>query len=144
MTEVVVNKTDDLRAKVFEAEKIMFEMPQVELEHVDYFSHRVYARELHIPAGVTLTGKIHKYTNLNFLLKGEMIVKTEDGMIRVTAPYTVVSPPGTKRIAHAVTDCVWTTVHGTDSKDVDAIELHFVAETEQEYLAFASLKEIGV
>jgi hypothetical protein len=144
MTEVVIDKIDDLRAKVFGIEEVMSKMPQVELEHINYFSHRVYARELHIPAGVTLTGKIHKFTNLNFLLKGEMIVKTEDGIVRVVAPYTVVSPPGTKRIAHAVTDCVWTTVHGTDSKDVDAIELQFVAETEQEYLAFASLKEIGV
>lgn len=141
MTELLGTPID-LRAKVFEAEEVMRNMPQVELRHVDHFSHKVYARELHIPAGVTLTGKIHKYTNLNFLLKGEMVVKTEDGMVRVEAPHTIVSPPGTKRIAYAITDCIWTTVHGTDSTDVDDIELEFVVETEQEYLAFSALKEI--
>lgn len=114
----------------------MRDMPAIELPVVHHFSKGVYARELHIPAGTTLTGKIHKFENLNILSKGEMSVLTEDGIKRVSAPFTVVSPPGTKRIAYAHTDCIWTTIHGTESQDIDAIEIEFVVETEHEYLAF--------
>jgi len=53
--------------KVFAAEAFMKEQPQVELKVVHHFSKGVYARELHIPAGVILTGEIHKFKNLNIL-----------------------------------------------------------------------------
>src|SRR5258708_6261624 len=114
----------------------MREMPQVELKVVHYFSEGVYARELHIPAGVILTGEIHKFKNLNILSKGTIQVLTEDGMKEISAPFTVVSPEGTKRIARALTDCVWTTIHGTYDTDVNAIEKHFIAKSEQEWLEF--------
>src|SRR5882672_1659805 len=102
------------RDKVFSLEAVMKVMPQVELKVIHHFSKGVYARELHIPAGVTLVGEIHKFENLNILSQGTMIVTTEEGMKEVSAPFTVVSPPGTKRAAHTLTDCVWTTIHGTD------------------------------
>ena len=139
MTEV----TEITRDKVLRIEAEMFRMPQVELKHVDYFSKGVYARELHIPAGVTLTGKIHKYQNLNILSKGEMTVSTDEGMKRVSAPFTIVSPPGTKRVAYAHTDCIWTTIHGTDKQDVDQIELEFIAQSDTEYLEFCKQLQIA-
>jgi quercetin dioxygenase-like cupin family protein len=139
MTEVA----EITRDKVLRIEAEMFRMPQVELKHVDYFSKGVYARELHIPAGVTLTGKIHKYQNLNILSKGEMTVSTDEGMKRVSAPFTIVSPPGTKRVAYAHTDCIWTTIHGTDKQDVDQIELEFIAQSDTEYLEFCKQLQIA-
>lgn len=139
MTEVA----EVTRDKVLRIEAEMFRMPQVELKHVDYFSKGVYARELHIPAGVTLTGKIHKYQNLNILSKGEMTVSTDEGMKRVSAPFTIVSPPGTKRVAYAHTDCIWTTIHGTDKQDVDQIELEFIAQSDTEYLEFCKQLQIA-
>jgi len=142
MTEVA-EITKVTRNKVLKLEKEMARIPQVELKHVDYFSKDVYARELHIPAGVTLTGKIHKYENLNILSKGEMTVSTDEGMVRVSAPFTIVSPPGTKRVAYAHTDCIWTTIHGTSKRDVDQIELEFVAQSDTEYLEFCKQLQIA-
>jgi hypothetical protein len=127
-----------LRDKVFQAEAIMKEMPSAihltKLFH--YFAPGIYARELHIPAGITLTGKIHKYPQLNILSKGKISVLTEDGIKDVEAPFTVVSPAGTKRIAYAHTDCVWTTILNTSLKDVDAIEKEFTTDDENEWLEF--------
>ncbi len=123
------------RAKVFAIEEKMLEMRQVELRVEHYYSPGVYARELHIPAGILLTGRVHKYENMNILSQGEMSVSTEDGMKRIKAPCTVVSPPGTKRIALAHTDCVWTTILGTHETDPDVIDAHFTTNNEQEYLA---------
>jgi hypothetical protein len=121
------------REKVFALEALMKEQPQLDLKVVNYFSHGVYARELHIPAGTLLTGEIHKLENLNILSQGEMDVLTEDGVKRVKAPFTIVSPPGTKRIAFAHTDCIWTTIHGTFEKDVDKIKQIFIASSEEDY-----------
>lgn len=139
----VISKSN-MRDKVFAAENIMRKLPQVELKVIHHFSEGVYARELHIPAGVILTGEIHKFRNLNILSKGRIQVLTEDGMKEIEAPFTVVSPAGTKRIARALTDCVWTTIHGTDETDLDKIESHFIAKSEQEWLAYCGQQlELG-
>lgn len=116
----------------------MLEMPQVELPVRHIFSPGVYARELSIPAGVVLTGAVHKYEQLNILSKGSMRVLTEDGFRDVSAPFTVVSPAGTKRIALALTDCVWTTILATADTNVEQIEKDFVCKTEEEYLEWLS------
>lgn len=116
----------------------MLKMPQVQLPVRHHFSPGVYARELTIYAGHVLTGAVHKYTQLNILSAGTMRLLTDDGFRDISAPYTVVSPPGTKRIALALTDCVWTTILGTDLTDVGEIENHFVCKTPEEYLEWHS------
>lgn len=139
MSEVQTKQTDRAItiADVEAMEQTMLAMPQVEIKARHYFSHGVCAREITIPAGTRLTGRIHKYENLNVLTRGEMSVLTEKGFERVSAGFTVVSPPGTKRIALTHTECVWTTFLGTKSRDIEAIEAEFTAANEQEYLTFA-------
>jgi hypothetical protein len=132
----------DSRNKIYEWENIVKQHKQIELEVKHIFSHGVYARELHIPAGVILTGHVHKFENLNILSKGRISVLTEQGMIEVEAPFTIVSPPGTKRIAKAITDCIWTTIHGTFETDLNIIENSFIATTEQEWLEFSGANQL--
>jgi quercetin dioxygenase-like cupin family protein len=108
-------------------------LPPVEMKVVHHFSKGVYARELHIPKGTVLTGHIHKHQNLNIMSKGDMTVLTEDGPVRVQAPFTIVSPAGTKRAAYAHEDTIWTTVHGTDLTDVDEIEAAFICHDFDQY-----------
>jgi hypothetical protein len=135
-----------IRDKVFQAEAIMKTMPDARhltnLYH--YFTLGIYARELHIPAGMTLTGKIHKFPQLNILSKGRISVLTEDGIKEVEAPFTVVSPAGTKRIAYAHTDCVWTTILNTNETDPDLIEKLFTVDDENEWLEFAGLNQLSL
>lgn len=130
------------RIKVTEFENILKKYPQLELKVIHHFSKGVYARELHIPAGVILTGEIHKFTNLNILSKGRIQVLTENGMQEVEAPFTVVSPAGTKRVARALTDCVWTTIHGTDETDLNIIEKTFIAKSEEDFLEFCNIAQL--
>jgi hypothetical protein len=125
-----------MRAKVERLEVEMRQRPQVEVEPKHYFSDGVYAREITIPKDCLLTGKIHKYENLNILSKGDMSVLTESGVKRVQAPFTIVSPPGTKRIAYAHEESVWTTILRTDLTDPDDVEERFVCNTDAEYLEF--------
>lgn len=125
--------------KVLQLEAMMRDFTQIDIPVRHFFSPGVYAREISIPKGAIITGKIHKFAQLNILSKGELSVLTEDGIRRVSAPFTIVSPPGTKRIAYAHEDSVWTTVHGTDETDLGKIEKHFIADNEAEYLEYAKL-----
>lgn len=125
-----------MRAEVTRLEEFIRMGDQVEMPVTHHFAHGVYARELFIPKGTVLTGKIHKYSQVNIMSKGELSVLTETGVKRVKAPFTIVSPAGTKRIAYAHEDTVWTTVHGTKETDLEKIESHFIAQSEDEFLAF--------
>ena len=41
-----------------------------------YFSDGIYVREITIPAGMVIVGKIHKHRHPNFLIKGKVMVIT--------------------------------------------------------------------
>lgn len=130
------------RSRVFELEEAMRQaFPEMELPVKHHFAKGVYGRELFIPKNTMLTGKIHKYTQLNVLVKGDISVLTEDGVKRVQPPFVIVSPAGTKRAAFAHEDTIWLTVHGTEETDVDKIEHQFIAQTEVEYLDFCKALE---
>lgn len=140
----VLKGSNDLttRDKVFVLEAEMRKHPQLELPTKHYFSPGVYAREILIPKGTLLTGEIHKYAQLNILSHGEISVLTETGVQHVKAPFTVVSPPGTKRIAYAHTDCVWTTILHTFETDIEAIWHHFIAKDENDWLEFSNKHQL--
>lgn len=130
------------RTKINKLEALMKEYPQVELPVNHHFSKGLYARELHIFKGVLLTGKIHKYGQLNILAKGKMRISVGDKYMEIEAPYIVSSPPGTKRAALALEDCVWVTIHGTEETNLDLIEKEFIAQDEPEYLEFIDDKQL--
>lgn len=101
--------------------------PEMPLKHS--FAEGVYVREIFIPKGHTLTGKIHKHSHPNFLMSGEVIVVTEGlGREHLKAPLSIISLPGTKRAVHALEDTVWITVHVTNETDLDKIEDHVIAK----------------
>lgn len=136
----------DVRARVNAFENEARKVEQVELVTKHYFANGVYARELYIPAGVILTGKIHKYENLNIMSKGVLDVLIGDKVQRVTAPFTIVSPPGTKRIARAIEDTIWITLHSVDPTfsipELNLIEKHFVCDSEEEFLKFNNYNQL--
>ena len=78
------------------------------------FGCAMYGRELALPAGAIIVGKIHKYPVLNVLLKGQLVVVSETGRKHLTAPATYMSEPGVRRVGYVVEDCVWLNVLMTD------------------------------
>lgn len=128
--------------KVLAFEKLVRQYPQIDLKVTNYFSHGIYARQIDIPAGIILTGEIHKYSNLNILIKGKIKVSIADEIELIEAPYIIISPPGTKRIAQAITDCTWITIHGTFSTNLDDIREYFIATSYQEWLEFKNSNQL--
>lgn len=119
----------DLRKKILSMEAFMLEQPQVEIPVVHHFSPGIYAREITAPAGVMMTGMVHKFEHLNIMSKGEVSVLTEDGIKRLKAPCTFVSKPGTKRIGYVHEEMVWTTIHATTETDVAKLEAELVTKS---------------
>ncbi len=112
---------------------------QTELPLKHSFAPGVYAREMEIPAGTLLIGKIHKHRHHNFLMKGSIIVLTEtNGVELLQAPLMIVSEEGTQRIGYAITDTVWTTIHENkdNSEDLIAIEERTVVKNKAKYLEY--------
>lgn len=92
------------------------------------FAPGVYVREIFIPKGSVLTGKIHRHAHPNFLMKGEVIVVTEHkGREHLVAPVSMISQPGTKRAIMALEDTIWVTVHVTTETDLKKIEDYVIA-----------------
>ena len=101
-----------------------------------HFAPGLYMRELHIPAGLITTGKIHKYACLNILAKGRRSTLVDGHIEMVEAPHIHLSPPGIKRVSLTHEDSVWITVHATHLTDIDEIERALVCDTEEEYRTF--------
>ena len=103
------------------------------------FSSGIYVREITIPQGILLTGRIHKHDHPNFLLKGTVRVLTEDGGVEtLIAPVSMISAKGTKRALYTLTEVVWTTIHlnPTNTQDIDELEEEIVVDTYEQYDEF--------
>lgn len=90
---------------------------QVELAVTHRFIGGIYAREIHIPAGTLVAGRIHKREHLSVISMGvaEVVVDNvltgDTETVVYAAPLTFASPAGTKRMVLAISDVVWTTFH---------------------------------
>lgn len=100
------------------------------LKETHHFADGIYGRELFIPAGTVLTGKIHRHSTLNLLIQGDITVTTPEGMKRIQAPAVFVSAPGAKKAGYAHTDTIWVNVHPTKITDLAAIEAKFIVPEE--------------
>lgn len=110
-----------------ELEAAMRTVPTLEIEPVHRFAAGLYAREITIPAGTLLTGKIHRTQHLNIVSKGRMSVWSEGEELReIIAPFAFVAEPGTRRVGFAHEDTVWTTIHATAETDLDKLEAELI------------------
>lgn len=92
------------------------------LRHI--FTPGIYARQIVLPAGSILVGKIHREEHINFLESGHVKVFTEFGLLEeLRGPLLIVSKPGTKRTVHAIEETVWTTIHHNPDNLTDLVEL---------------------
>ena len=131
----------DPRSKILAMEEEMRKRPQLVIEPVHYFAHGLYAREITIPKGTLLTGKIHLSEHLNVISKGDISVMTDEGVKRIVAPATIISKPGIKRIGYAHEDTVWTTIHACSETDVEKIEAALVCDTFEQFEKALQSKE---
>lgn len=136
---------EKFRENIMRFEKALREIPDAFVGDTTYcplkhtFSEGLYIREIFIPMGTMLTGKIHKHQHPNFLMRGAVVVVTEEGgMEYLEAPLSMISEAGTKRAVIALEDTVWITIHlNLDNEtDLSVLEDHIIAKNFDEFESF--------
>jgi len=145
---MILKQDLELRTSIMKFEAMMMygvekgqikdETDKTELEHFftptdDDYGCSTYARQLFMPKGMVVVGKLHKKPHLTFLMKGTILVVSENGgRQRLTGPLTFVSPAGAKRVFYIEEDTILTTVHltkQTEEKDLDKVEEEVISPT---------------
>ena len=106
-----------IREKILGAERSMLADPERYDPACKAFPVRHFkapgmiARQMLLPKGGEIIGKIHKHAHLNQISYGHVCVVTEDGPKEIKGAHTFTSLPGTKRYVLALEDTLWTTFH---------------------------------
>jgi len=104
-----------------------------------------YARQMFIPKGTLIIGKIHRHQHLNFILKGRVSVSTEFGPQFFEGACMFVSEVGLKRAVYAEEDTVWVTVHMTKftgEENLAKMEAELIAPSYDDMGLIASVEEL--
>jgi hypothetical protein len=137
LQETGLSKRDAFRQLIEDVQGAIETMPDhlgahpFPLEHE--FADGIYRRTIHSPQGTLIVGFRHRFSHFFDLREGDISILTEDGPMRVQAPFTFCSPAGSKRIVYHHTDVVITTYHATISKDVAQIELELIEQDALEH-----------
>lgn len=107
------------------------------------FSEGVYIREMFMPQGGLVIGKLYKISHTWFLLSGDLEVATDEGTEYYIGPCYVNAPEGTKRVLHAVSDVIFVNVYPNPENitDTDKLEEILTCSSYKEYEEYKLLKE---
>lgn len=118
------------REKILALETQLAKLPQLPPEarpvrHI--FAPGLYLREIFLPAGVCVTGRIHKYDHAVMVLGDISVYSQDEGMVRITGCETFVSSAGVKRAVVTHANTWFTTIHAnpTNERDLDKLEALF-------------------
>lgn len=116
------------REKIQRLQETMLPMQTEQPEPRHFFAPGMYMRELVVPSGMLMVGKIHKHAHFLMVLKGKAEVISEFGRMVVEAGHLSVSPAGVKRVVLALEDTQFVTVHvnKNDSQDLQIIEAEHI------------------
>jgi mannose-6-phosphate isomerase-like protein (cupin superfamily) len=123
VTELSAAQLSDGQLRIYELEQITKQLPQVEMYTGHDFCAGVYARTLKIPAGVLLTGAMHKEESFFLVREGQLLVSSGDAAIQVGPGFMSITKPGEKRVGVALSDVVVTTFHANPQELRDEKEI---------------------
>tara|TARA_Y100000310_G_C20194050_1_gene583808 strand:- start:96 stop:605 length:510 start_codon:yes stop_codon:yes gene_type:complete len=121
--DIIKNTAQALKEKIESGELIEQDCPVVHR-----FSPGLYLREILMPKGTRIIGKIHATEHFNVVLTGRCTVITVEGIMEIEAPYTFISKAGIQKVVIVHDDCQWQTLHVTNKTEIDEIEKEVIAE----------------
>lgn len=123
------------REAITAVEKIILSASQIDCPVKHHFSPGVYIREMTIPEGTVLTGKIHKTEHL-CIMCGDLELAQDGLSERLIGFHVLESKVGAKRLGLAHKDTVFTTVHATNETDIKTLEKELFCDTFEEFDKF--------
>lgn len=102
----VHHRLDELEAAILD------ELEPVHMPVVHTFTAGLYCRRIFMPAGTVLTSKEHLTEHQYVILAGVALVTIPgEEPVRLAAPHSGVTRPGTRRALLIEADCTWATYH---------------------------------
>ncbi len=115
------------RSKVAVLIKEFGEHEQVDCPLKHFFAPGVYIREIFMPAGSIVIGKIHKTEHFNIILQGKVSIIHDDYRHEILqGPLTFVSKAGVQKVLYIHEDTTWSCVHLTDERDLEKLEAQLI------------------
>ena len=93
------------------------------------FAEGMYVREIFIPKGMLVVGKIHKKSNPVFVMSGDISIFSAEGKRRFKGGDYLISQPGAKRVGYAHEDTTWVEVFATHETDLVKLEEELIAKS---------------
>ena len=122
---------------------VIEKLPQLDAPVKHHFSKGVYAREIFMPKGMLIVGKVHKTRHLNIISQGRCTVKTTVRKLLIEAPFTFESLEGEQKVVFMHEDVVWTTIHLTNETDLAKIEEECIASEYDESIINELVSSFG-
>lgn len=142
-TEITNASTDERERidKIRSLEQALCALPGAKFGNSDlcplqhHFAPGVYVREILLPKGTVITGRIHLHEHFCILVSGHVICADELGTTELKGFNLFVSRPRTKRAITVLEDAIFLTIHPRedDETDVDTLESRYVVNTYEEY-----------
>lgn len=92
------------------------------------FAEGMYVREIFIPKGMLVIGKIHRKSNPIFVMKGDISIFSEEGSKRFKGGDYLISQPGAKRVGYANEDTAWVEVFATNETNLEKLETELIVK----------------
>lgn len=98
-------------------------LPPADCPIVNRFTPGLYSREMIIPKGTMLIGKVHRTEHQFAVMTGRIVVWLEGGKCKkLEAGHIGTSPAGARRVGLALMDTRWITFHPTTETDLKKLE----------------------
>ena len=139
-----INKVETLENAMLASEDIRIAKGNSDMFPLKHsFSEGVYIREMFMPQGGLVIGKLYKISHTWFLLSGDLEVATDEGSEYYIGPCYVNAPEGTKRVLHAVSDVIFVNVYPNPDNitDTDKLEEILTCSSYKKYEEYKLLKE---
>lgn len=119
-------------AQIFAMQDIIKDnAPAVPMPVQNHFAPHVYVREIFMPAGTFVIGKMHKTEHFNIITQGKVrILEANNSTHEVFAGDVFTSKAGVKKVLYIIEDTRWVTVHPTDTVDMNQLEEELIIPEE--------------
>jgi len=99
------------------------------------FADQIYLREMKMHAGGIVLGAIHTFDHAWFLTEGTVSIKTNDKIIKYSAPFYKKSKAGDQRVIYAHTNSTFVTVHKNPNniKNIEELEKILASSSYEEF-----------
>lgn len=124
-----------------EMEQILLQYPQIDADGfqlVERVSGGLYLREITIPRGCLLTGRVYKFDHMEMMVRGDITIysATEGKRTRYTDHTVIEAQAGKRQAGFAHEETVWVTVNKVPDIAIEKMQAYTTTRTFAEYDAF--------